>query len=118
MAHPEPPFAGTETETFVGSLERQRATFAWKCGGLDEAGLRATVGASSITLGGLLKHMALVEAEYFSLRLHGRGYGKPWDDVDWEAHPRWPWTSAAEDTPEQLMALWQDAVARSRELLD
>jgi hypothetical protein len=118
MAHPEPPIAGTETETLIGSLERQRATFAWKCGGLDEQGMRATVGASSITIGGLLKHLALVEREYFALRIHGRAYGPPWDDVDWQANPQWPWTSAADDSPEELMALWQDAVERSRELLD
>jgi len=53
--------AGDEIATLLGSLERQRATFAWKCGGLDAAGLQATVGASSMTLGGLLKHLALVE---------------------------------------------------------
>lgn len=52
----------------LGSLERQRAIFAWKCGGLDAAGLNATVGASSMTLGGLLKHLALVEDEYFTRR--------------------------------------------------
>ena len=38
--HPEPPLAGDETATLLGSLERQRATLAWKCGGLDAAGLR------------------------------------------------------------------------------
>ena len=49
--HPyEPPIAGDETSTLLGSLERQRATFAWKCGGLDAAGMQATVGASSMTL--------------------------------------------------------------------
>jgi hypothetical protein len=110
----EPPVAGDETATLLGSLERQRAILAWKCGGLDAAGLRATVGASSMTLGGLLKHLALVEDEYFSGRLHGRMLGPPWDTVDWDADPDWEWHSAAEDTPEQLMALWQDAVARSR----
>ena len=34
--------------------------------------------------------------------------------MDWEADPDWEWHSAAEDTPEQLRALWQDAVDRSR----
>src|SRR4051812_47848007 len=53
-----PPVAGDETATLLGSLERQRATFAWKAGGLDAAGLRATVGVSSMTLGGLIKHLA------------------------------------------------------------
>jgi hypothetical protein len=114
MTHPEPPLAGDETATMLGSLDRQRATLAWKCGGLDEAGLRATTAASSITLGGLLKHLALVEDDYFSRRLLGRELGPPWDAVDWEADPDWEWHSAAEDTPEQLMTLWQEAVARSR----
>jgi hypothetical protein len=57
-----PPLTGDETSTLLGYLERQRATLAWKCGGLDEAGLRATVGASSITLDGLLKHLAFVDS--------------------------------------------------------
>jgi uncharacterized damage-inducible protein DinB len=111
---PEPPVAGDETATLLGSLERQRATFGWKCGRLDAAGLRARTAASSITLGGLLKHLALVEDDYFSRRLLGRELGPPWDAVDWDADPDWEWRSAAEDTPEQLMSLWQDAVARSR----
>ena len=34
--------------------------------------------------------------------------------MDWDADPDWEWHSAADDTPEQLMTLWQGAVARSR----
>jgi len=110
----EPPVAGDETATLLGSLERQRATLAWKCGGLDGAGLRATLGPSTITLGGLLKHLALVEDHTFAYRFRGEELGPPWDAVDWDADPDWEWRTAAEDTPEQLTALWQAAVARSR----
>lgn len=112
----EPPMAGDETATVLGSLDRQRATFAWKCGGLDAAGMRATVGASSMTLGGLVKHLALVEADYFAHRLHGRSPGPPWASVDWDADPNWEWRTGADDDPEELMALWRSCVARSREL--
>jgi hypothetical protein len=112
--HPEPPLAGNEIDTLLGSLERQRATVAWKCGGLDAAGLRATVGASSVTLGGLLKHLAFVEAATFSWKLFRRDPGPPWNTIDWDADRDWDWHSAAEDSPEQLMTLWQDAVTRSR----
>ena len=56
-----PPTAGDEVATLLGSLERQRATFAWKVAGLDSNGLAAKVGASAITLGGLIKHLAFVE---------------------------------------------------------
>ena len=113
-APPEPPVAGDEVATLLGSLERQRATFAWKCGDLDSAGLTATVGSSSVTLGGLLKHLALVEEDSFCGKLLGRPLGPPWSTVDWDADPDWEWRSAASDPPEQLVALWQAAVARSR----
>ncbi len=117
QGRPEPPLAADESAILPGFLEYQRATLAWKCGGLDAAGLRATVGASSITLGRLLKHLAYVEDDWFSRWLHGRDRQPPWDTVDWKAHPDWEWHSAAEDSPEQLFALWQDAVARSRSLV-
>jgi uncharacterized damage-inducible protein DinB len=111
---PEPPVAGDETATLLGALDRQRFYLGWKCGGLDADGLRATLAPSAITLGGLLKHLALVEDDYFSRRLLGRDLGPPWDAVDWDADPDWEWHSAAQDTPEQLLTLWQGAVARSR----
>ena len=114
---PQPPIAADETATLLGFLEYQRATFAWKCSGLDAAGLAATVAASSMTLGGMLKHLALVEDEWFSRWLYGRDRHPPFDTVDWKADPDWEWHSAAQDSPEQLFALWQDAVSRSRSLV-
>ncbi len=117
QGRPEPPLAADETATLVGFLDYQRATLAWKCSGLDAAGLTATVGASSMTLGGLLKHLAYVEADWFSRWLHGQDRRPPWDTVDWKADPDWEWHSAAEDSPEELFALWEDAVARSRTLV-
>lgn len=105
MTYSEPPLAGDETATLLGSLERQRGIVAWKCGELDAAGLRATLPPSTITLGGLLKHLALVEDAYFSRRLHGRTMGPPWDTVDWDADPDWEWRSAADDSPKQLQTL-------------
>jgi len=111
---PEPPLAANETATLLGFLDYQRATLAWKAGGVDPAGLRATVGASSMTLGGMLKHLAYVEDDWFGRWLHGRDRDPPWDTVDWAADPDWEWHSAAADSPEQLFTLWRAAVARSR----
>jgi uncharacterized damage-inducible protein DinB len=116
QGRPQPPSAGDEAATLLGFLEFQRATIAWKCGGLDAAGLRATHPPSTMTLGGLLKHLAYVEDDWFSVALHGRDKAPPWNTVDWRADQDWDWHSAADDTPEQLFALWQDAVARSRAL--
>lgn len=114
---PEPPVDGDELATLLGFLDYQRVTLAWKCSGLDGAGLNATVGASTMTLGGLLKHLAYVEEHWFSVALHGRPPGPPWDGVDWSADRDWEWHSAADDSPEQLRTLWSQAVERSRELV-
>jgi uncharacterized damage-inducible protein DinB len=100
--------------TLLGFLDWQRATLEWKCSGLDAAGLRATTAASAMTLDGILKHMAFVEYFWFSRFLHGREYAPPWDAVDWKTDPDWEWTTAAEDSPEELLALWQRAVEQSR----
>jgi hypothetical protein len=111
----EPPLAGTEAEHLVGALDRLRTTFRWKAGHLDAAGLQTRIGASTLTLGGLLKHLAFVEAYCFSFKLAGESPGPPWDTVDWDsADPDWVFTSAADETPEQLYALWDGAVERSR----
>jgi Protein of unknown function (DUF664) len=99
QGRPEPPLAADETATLLGFLDYQRATLAWKAGGVDLAGLRATVGASSMTLGGMLKHLAYVEDDWFGRWLHGRDRDRPWDTVDWAADPDWEWRSAAADSP-------------------
>ena len=112
----EPPLAGTESEHLVGALERLRATFRWKADGLDAAGLRTRVGASSLTLGGLLKHLALVEDYTFTAKLTGGPVGAPWTGTD-AGDDDWEFTSSAHDSPEQLYALWDGAVERSRERL-
>lgn len=113
----EPPVAGNEVDTLIGELERVRRTFAWKAGGLDAAGLRATTAASSMTLGGLTKHLAMVEDDYFSRRLWANEYQPPFDAVDFDADPDWEWRTAADDSPEELRAMWENAVERSRALI-
>ncbi len=117
QGRPEPPITGDETETLLGFLDYQRATFAWKCSGVDAAGLQATVGVSSMTLGGMVKHLAYVEDDWFHRWLHARGKSAPWDTVDWAADRDWEWHSAAHDSPEQLLDLWNDATVRSRALV-
>jgi uncharacterized damage-inducible protein DinB len=101
----------------IGFLDYQRATLAWKCSGLGPAELAATTAASTMTLGGILKHMAYVEDAWFSQSLFNREKAPPWNEVDWKADPDWEWHSAAADSPEELFELWQGAVARSRKLL-
>ena len=117
QGRPEPPLAGDEAETLLGFLDFQRATLEWKCAGVDETGLRATVGTSTMTLAGLLKHLTLVEDHWCCQSLHGRDSQLPWEAVDWNADPDWEWHSAADDDPDELRSMWQGSVVRSRSLV-
>ncbi len=108
----EPPRNGSEIDTLVGSLERGRRYLRWKCAGLDATGLRATLGPSTVTLGGLLKHLAYMEDANFSLALHGNERAAPWRGV--EQPGEWAFTSAVHDSPEELFALWESSVAAAR----
>jgi hypothetical protein len=105
------PAAPDEVEALLGALHRNRRTFAWKTGGVDAGAMRRTLGPSTLTLGGLVKHLALVEDHYFTHQLLGLDYPEVWapmaDSDDWD------WTSASGDSPEQLRSLWLEAVARS-----
>jgi hypothetical protein len=108
----EPPIAGTEAQALTGALDRLRTTFRFKADDLDATGLQVRIGASSLTIGGLLKHLALCEDSMFTVRLSGAPIGAPWEGNDLDGD--WEFNSAADDTPEQLYDLWDSAVERSR----
>jgi uncharacterized damage-inducible protein DinB len=111
---PEPPYAGGEVATLLGFLDYQRATLEWKCRGLSDEQLRVRLRPSSITLGGLLKHLACVEDSWFTEVVAGEPFPEPWASVDFHADPEWTWHSAASDSGGYLRALWAEGVNRSR----
>jgi len=110
----EPPLAGTEAEQLLGALDRLRTTFRYKADDLGAAGLGARLGVSALTLGGLLKHLALIEDYYFTTKLRGAPIGEPWASFGEGRGDDWEFTTAADDAPQTLYALWDGAVDRSR----
>ncbi len=110
----EPPLAGSEPEQLLGALERLRATFRWKADDLDAAGMRATFGASALTIGGLLKHLAINEDVMFTVKMRGTKPDAPWE-AGYDGSHDWGFTSATQDKPEHLYDLYDGAVQRSRE---
>jgi uncharacterized damage-inducible protein DinB len=113
----DPPLAVPERETLQGFLDFHRQTLLQKCEGLDADQLNRTLAPSEMTLGGMLKHVALNEDSWFSQRFAGRPAAEPWASVDWEADLDWDWHSAVDDSPETLVALLEENIARSREVL-
>jgi hypothetical protein len=111
----EPPFAGTESEHVLGSLDRLRATFRWKADDLDAEQLRRPAPSSDLTVGGLLKHLAVQEDYAASVKIAGDPMPAVWDDNGWEGDNDWEFTSASQQSPEELYALYDDAVARARD---
>lgn len=113
----EPPFSAPAVVSLVAALDRMRATFRWKADGLDPAGLAARIGASSLTIGGLLRHLTRVEDIHFTWDVLGAAPSAPWRSVDWDATPAWDFDSAADARPGEMYAAYDAAVARSRQIL-
>jgi hypothetical protein len=111
----EPSLTAGEVDMLLFALDRSRATFAWKTGGLDAEALNRPQPPSTMTLARIIKHLAWVD-DWTAVRLTGRvqEMPAPWRSVDWDADPEYPWRTAADDSPEELYRLWSDASARCR----
>lgn len=107
---------GPERDMLAFALDRARAQFEWKTGGLTAEQLRRTHPPSALTIGGLIKHMAFLEERYSRTNLLGEAPGPPWNGVDWNADREWDWHSAVDDEPEYLYALWYDGVFRAKQV--
>lgn len=90
---PEPALVGTELEALTGFLDFLRATVFTKTDGLSDEQLRATLPTSSMTLAGMLRHLAFVE-DYWMGWVWSGEENEPWAGVDWAADGDWDWNSA------------------------
>jgi uncharacterized damage-inducible protein DinB len=114
---PEPPDSGSELVLLTGFLDWQRETVLQKADGLDREQLDRRHPPSSLTIGGLLHHLALVEDDWFRVRFAGLPASPPWNAVDWAADQDWEFSTAAEVDPEELRERYRAACARSREVV-
>ena len=118
QGRPEPPTSAGELGTLLGFLDFLRATLAWRTSGLGslELARRLDGHPSEMTLGGLLKHLAFVEAYWFLYISAQQPMPEPWASVDWDADPDWDWHSAASNSADELRGLWGAAVEESRRI--
>ena len=117
MTRTDPPNAGSETELLLAFLDFCRDTLRLKTDGLDAGQLGQRLEPSTMTLGGMLKHLAYVEDWWLNQVYAGNPEAEPWAAVDWKADNDWDWHSAAADTPEQLRTLYDDTIAASDRIL-
>jgi uncharacterized damage-inducible protein DinB len=113
----DPPQTGTEADQLTAYLDFQRETVLLKTEGLTGEQLARPHPPSSLTLGGLLNHLALVEDSWFRTRFSGLPDDDLWSGVDWDADPDYEFRTAADTGPEELRRRYADACARSREVV-
>lgn len=105
--------AGGEAEMMGFAIDRVRRQFAWKTAELTAEQLRRRHPPSTMTLAGLIKHLAFVDAG-FTARAAGRPLGPPWHERDWVGNDDWCWVSAVGDDPNELYALWFREAEKAR----
>jgi uncharacterized damage-inducible protein DinB len=113
----DPPETGTELEQLTRYLDYQRETMLLKTAGLDQEQLALPHPPSTLTLGGLLNHLALVEDSWFRVRFAGLPDDELWAGHDWDADPDYELRTAAEVAPDELRRRYEQACARSREVV-
>ena len=113
----DPPETGAELAQLNAFLDLQRVTVLRKCEGMTREQLARPHPPSTLTLGGLLNHLALVEDSWFTVRFAGRPEDERWAGVDWDADPDFEFRTAADSEPDELRRRYEDACARSREIV-
>jgi uncharacterized damage-inducible protein DinB len=117
VASPVPPLApdelvasGGERQVLEAFLDLYRDIIKRKLAGLSDRQIRQRHVRSQTTLGGLVKHLAAIEREWFQVVLAARTaeeLGTPPQDDGW--------TLAGDDTAESLLAGYERACTASRQ---
>jgi uncharacterized damage-inducible protein DinB len=109
------PHTGDERSTLLGFLEWQRATLDRKCAGLEPDQLRIrSVEPSSLSLLGLVRHMADVERGWFRRTLGG-------EDIDYrystDDDPDGEFDNVDAADVDEAFASWHEECARADEII-
>lgn len=110
---PSPPLQAGERETLRAFLDFHRATLALKCDGLSDDDLRRrSMPPSTLTLLGLVRHMAEVERTWFRKVINGEDLPLVWSDAgDYQVA-----YDASGSTRSEAFEAWQNEVEHSRRI--
>jgi uncharacterized damage-inducible protein DinB len=106
------PRTGGERELLRAYLDFHRETLALKCAGLSDDDLRRRTTASSLTLLGIVRHMAEVERAWFRRVIDGQDAPLVWSpEGDFQVA-----YDVADAAPEEAFAAWQAEIAIARDV--
>ncbi|MGW6565765.1 DinB family protein [Streptomyces sp. NPDC054975] len=108
-----PPHLGGERETLRAFLDYHRTTLAMRCQGLDDEQLRQrSMPPSTLSLLGLVRHMAEVERAWFRRVFEDGEAPMVWSDkIDFQAA-----YDASRSTRAEAFAAWEAEVENSRRI--
>jgi uncharacterized damage-inducible protein DinB len=108
-----PPSFGSERDMLRGFLDYHRATLAMKCDGLTDAELRQrSMPPSTLSLLGLVRHMAEVERAWFRRVFEDNDAPMVWsEEIDFQAA-----YDASASTRAEAFAAWEAEVGNSRRI--
>lgn len=121
----EPSMDAGEIEMLLFALDRSRAQFAWKVGGLEAADLDRPHPPSALTLRTLLRHLTVLEHHKLAVHVTGDAMrypdwptlpepSPPWLAIVFE-EPDWAWQVPEDESAEQTYRMWDTAVRHARE---
>ena len=108
-----PPLIADERETLRAFLDYHRATLAMKCDGLSDDELRRqSMPPSTLSLLGLVRHMAEVERTWFRRVINAEDVPLVWSDqADYQVA-----YDASAATRSEAFDAWQEEVAHARRI--
>ena len=109
---------GSDPKTDLHSyLRTARQAVLWKLDGLSEYDIRRPLTPTGTNLLGLVKHLATVEFGYFG-DCFGRPAGEPMPWGEEDAEPNADMWATADESREQIVALYRRAWAHADETID
>lgn len=110
---PDPPLIAGEREMLRAHLDFHRATLAWKCDDLDDEQLRRqSMPPSTLSLLGLVRHMAEVERQWFRRVINAEDIPLVWSaEGDYQVA-----YDATGCTRAEAFAAWEGEVEHSRRI--
>ncbi|MFT6765026.1 MAG: hypothetical protein ACJAXA_003707 [Candidatus Aldehydirespiratoraceae bacterium] len=106
-----------ERDTLTDFLDFYRQVLLRKGQGLTSKQLAVSIAPADLTIGGLIRHMTLVEDSWFSERLVGQPKLEPWASAPWEEDRDWEMTTATGMTFDELRIDFESACERSRAIM-
>jgi uncharacterized damage-inducible protein DinB len=103
----------SERDSLRGWLDYHRATLAWKCDGLDDEQLKvASMPPSTLTLMGLVRHMAEVERHWFQRVVARETIRHVWSE-SWDFQAAY---DASRSTRAEAFGAWWEEIERAAEI--